>query len=346
MTPQRVPLFNRGLPIPLIGSVMGTVFEKVFFNEYIDLDSMDTEAIVDLMVTALGSDSRLTDYVESYKGQLVDSLREYLDKVNTPIYCQLFASDGTLLAQDNIDVTVIKNDDPLSNFLPNGTHITNKSQINTTQPKGGEVQLNAITTPQRLKFGVVYSVKSSSIFSQGKVVATVNDSGLVSFKNTGTVTILVSPDSEEVIEAILKLVNYVYALDNTGTLDTTEVADALIKYMGVDINRNVLAGILDAAFAIKDIAGDAADPVQLTATAVEIIANIILQMVYNDSITFNVVDAQPVTNFNIDGVTTVREGSEIQLSIIDVQPEAGDLTGMVWTSSKPRLQVLTRQRVS
>ncbi|MBR3148768.1 MAG: Ig-like domain-containing protein [Eubacterium sp.] len=328
---------NEVKPIPLIGSVMGTVFEKVFFNEYIDLDSMDTEAIVDLMVTALGSDSRLTDYVESYKGQLVDSLREYLDKVNTPIYCQLFASDGTLLAQDNIDVTVIKNDDPLSNFLPNGTHITNKSQINTTQPKGGEVQLNAITTPQRLKFGVVYSVKSSSIFSQGKVVATVNDSGLVSFKNTGTVTILVSPDSEEVIEAILKLVNYVYALDNTGTLDTTEVADALIKYMGVDINRNVLAGILDAAFAIKDIAGDAADPVQLTATAVEIIANIILQMVYNDSITFNVVDAQPVTNFNIDGVTTVREGSEIQLSIIDVQPEAGDLTGMVWTSSKPEV---------
>ncbi|MBR0413238.1 MAG: Ig-like domain-containing protein [Eubacterium sp.] len=328
---------NEVKPIPLIGSVMGTVFEKAFFNDYIDLDSMDTEAIVDLMVTALGSDSRLSDYVESYKGQLVDSLREYLDKVNTPIYCQMFASDGTLLAEDHIDVTVIKNDDPLSNFLPNGTHITNKSQINTTQPKGGEVQLNAITTPQRLKFGVVYSVKSSSIFTQGKVIATVTDSGLVSFKNTGTVTILVSPDSEEVIEAILKLVNYVYALDNTGTLDTGEVADVLIKYMGLDMNRTVLAGILDAAFAIKDIAGDAADPVQLTATAVEIIANIILQMVYNDSITFNVVDAQPVTSFNIDGVTTVREGSEIQLSIIDVQPEAGDLTGMVWTSSKPEV---------
>ncbi len=328
---------NEVKPIPLIGSVMGTVFEKVFFNEYTDLDNMDTEAIVDLMVTALGSDSRLADYVESYKGQLVDSLREYLDKVNTPIYCQLFASDGTLLAQDNIDVTVVKNDDPLSNFLPNGTHIVNKSQINTTQPKGGEVQLYAITTPQRLRFGVVYSVKASSIFSQGKVIATVNDSGLVTFKNTGTVTIVVSPDSEEVIEAILKLVNYVYALDNTGTLDTTKVADALIKYMGVDINRNVLAGILDAAFAVKDIAQDTADPVQLTATAVEIIANIILQMVYNDSITFNVVEAQPVENFNIDGVTTVREGSEIQLGIIDVQPEAGDLTGMVWTSSKPEV---------
>ncbi len=328
---------NEVKPIPLIGSVMGTVFEKAFFNDYVDLDSLDTEAIVDIMVTALGSDSRLSDYVESYKGQLVDSLREYLDKVNTPIYCQLFASDGTLLAQDNIDVTVTRNDDALANFLPNGTHIVNKSQINTTQPKGGEVQIYAITTPQRLKFGVVYSVKSSSIFTQGKVIATVNDSGLVSFKNTGTVTIMVSPDSEEVIEAILKLVNYVYALDNTGTLDTGEVADALIKYMGVDINRNVLAGILDAAFAVKDIAQDAADPVQLTATAVEIIANIILQMAYNDSITFNVVEAQPVTNFNISGVNTVREGSQIQLSIADVEPEAGDLTGMVWTSTHPEI---------
>ena len=328
---------NEVKPIPLIGSVMATVFEKAFFNDYVQLDSLDTEAIVTIMTTALGSDSRLSDYVESYKGDLVDSLREYLDKVNTPVYCQLYASDGRLLAEDSIDITVTRNDDALANFLPNGTHITNKSQINTTQPKGGSVQINAITTPQRLKFGVVYSIKSSSIFTQGKVVATVTDSGLVTFKNTGTVTVMVSPDSEEVIEAILKLVNYVYALDNTGTLDTTEVADALIKYMGVDINRNVLAGILDAAFAIKDITQDAADPVQLTATAVEIIANIILQMAYNDSITFNVVDAQPVTSFNIDGVTTVREGSEIQLSIIDVQPEAGDLTGMVWTSSKPEV---------
>ena len=328
---------NEVKPIPLIGSVMGTVFEKVFFNEYVDLDTLDTDAIVTIMTTALGSDSRLADYAEAYEGQLVDSLREYLDKVNTPIYCQLYSADGTLLAEDHIDVTVTRNENALANFLPNGTHITNKSMINTIQPKGGEVQINAITTPQRLGFGVVYSIKSSSIFTQGKVVATVTDSGLVSFKNTGTVTVLVSPDSEEVIEAILKLVNYVYALDNTGTIDTTEVADTMIKYMGVDINRNVLAGILDAAFVIKDITQDSLDPVQASATAIEIVANIILQMAYNDSITFTVVEAQPVTNFKIDGVTSVKEGSEIQLSIIDVEPEAGDLTGMVWTSSNPEV---------
>ncbi|MBQ7203319.1 MAG: Ig-like domain-containing protein [Eubacterium sp.] len=328
---------NEVKPIPIIGSTMGTVFEKAFFNDYVNLDSLDSDAIVEIMVAALGSSSALADYAESYKGQLVDSLREYLDKVNTPVYCQLFSSDGKLLAEDHIDITVTRCEEWYANFLPNGTHITNKSTINTTQAKGNTVQLHAITTPQRLQFGVVYSVKSSSIFSQGKVVATVNDSGLVTFKNTGKATILVSPDSEEVIEAILKMVNYVYALDNTGTLDTSEIAGVLIDYMGVDMNRTVLTGLLDAAFAIKDIAGDAADPVQLTATAVEIIANIVLQMAYNDSITFEVVQGQPITNFKIDGVATVREGSEIQLSIIDVEPEAGDKSDITWSSSHPEI---------
>lgn len=105
--------------------------------------------------------------------------------------------------------------------------------------------------------------------------------------------------------------------------------------MGVDIDRNVLAALLDAAFAIYKIVGDTADPIQLTATAVQIIANIILQMAYNDKITFNVVEAKPLTDFNISGVTSVKEGSEIQLSIVDVKPDAGDTSDIVWSSSDP-----------
>jgi uncharacterized protein YjdB len=95
--------------------------------------------------------------------------------------------------------------------------------------------------------------------------------------------------------------------------------------------------LLDTAFAIKDIAGDSADPVQLTATAVEIIANIILQMKYNDSITFNVVDAQPITDFTIDGNTTVKEGAQLQMSITNVKPDAGDTSDITWTSSDPTI---------
>lgn len=326
---------NEVKTIPLVGSLMAKALEKALFNEYIDLDSMDTEEIVEVVVAAFGSDSILSKYIEAYQGQLVDSLREYLDKVNTGIYCQLFDKDGNKLAEDKINVTIKKCEEWYAAFLPNGTHITNKAQINTTQAVGAEVQLSAITTPRRLGFGTVYSVKSSSIFTDGKVVATVNDSGLVTFKNTGTVTILVSPDSEDVIEALLAFINKFYELQNTGTIDTDKVAGILIDYIGIDMNRTVLAALLDVAFAIKDIAGDAADPVQLTATAVEIIANIILQMKYNDSITFNVVEAKPITNFDIEGANTVKEGTQIKLDITNVQPDAGDTTDITWSSSDP-----------
>lgn len=107
--------------------------------------------------------------------------------------------------------------------------------------------------------------------------------------------------------------------------------------MGLDINRTVLTAILDACFAISDIVGDTADPVQLTATAVKIIANIVYQFTTNDSITFTVVDGVPITDFEITGANTVREGSEIQLSIENVQPEAADTSDITWTSSDPSI---------
>ena len=128
--------------------------------------------------------------------------------------------------------------------------------------------------------GVIYSVKNTSIFSSGKVIATVDDSGLVTFKNTGEVTIVVSPDTDGFIQNLLKYINYIYELGDTSTIDTSQIADILIKYVGLDINRTVLTAILDACFAISDIVGDTADPVQLTATAVKVIANIILQDIF------------------------------------------------------------------
>lgn len=328
---------NEVKTIPLVGGVMATAIEKALFNEYVNVDTMDTEAIVEIVEGLFGSGSPLDKWFESYKGELIDSLRYYLDNINSNIHVQLYSADGTLLDDDYVRICVLKCEEWYANFLPNGTHITNKSQINTTVAKGSTVQLYAVTTPVRLKYGVVYSVKSSSIFEQGKVVATVDDSGLVTFKNTGTVTIMVSPDTEQIIEGILKLVNYIYALDNTGTLDTDKIADILIKYVGIDMNRTVLAAILDVCFAIKDIAGDVADPVQLTATAVEIIANLVLQFVYNDTITFNVVEAQPLTDFSIEGANTVREGSQIQLSITNIVPEVGDTSDITWSSSDPSI---------
>lgn len=325
---------NEVKTIPLVGSIIATVLEKALFNDYVDVDTMDTDAIIAIVEAAFGSDSLLDKWIESYKGELIDSLRYYLDNINSNIHVQLFAADGTLLDDDYVQICVTRNNEWYANFLPNGTHITNKSQINTTVGVGSSVQLYGITTPVRLEYGCIYTVKSSSIFQQGKVVATVDDSGLVTFKNPGTVTIMVTPDTEQVIQNILKLVNYFYEI-NTEMIDSKQLADILIKYVGLDINRNVLAGILDTIFAIVDIAGDAADPVKLTASAVKIIANLVLQFAYNDSITFTVVEAQPLTDFKIEGATSVREGSQIQLEITDIQPSMGDVSDITWRSSDP-----------
>lgn len=324
---------NEVKPVPLVGKIAGAALEKALFNDKVNVDTMDTDEIIALIEKTMGADSALGKIFESYSAKWIESLRKYLDNINSVVHVTLYDANGEVKADDKLAVTVTKNDAFYANFLPNGTHITNKSQIETTVAKGTTCQLSAVTTPVRLHMGVVYSVKSSSVFTQGKVIATVDDSGLVTFKNTGTVTIVVSPDTEGFINNLLKLVNYIYKLDHTGTIDTKKLADILIKYLGIDIDRNVLAALLDACFAIKDIVGDSADAIQLTATAVKIIANILLKLKYNDTITFNVVDGVPCTDFNITGPDTVQEGAQIQMAITDAKPVAADVSDITWSSS-------------
>lgn len=324
---------NEVKPVPLVGKIAGAALEKALFNDKVNVDTMDTDEIIALIEKTMGADSALGKIFESYSAKWIESLRKYLDNINSVVHVTLYDANGEVKADDKLAVTVTKDDAFYANFLPNGTHITNKSQIETTVAKGTTCQLSAVTTPVRLHMGVVYSVKSSSVFTQGKVIATVDDSGLVTFKNTGTVTIVVSPDTEGFINNLLKLVNYIYKLDHTGTIDTKKLADILIKYLGIDIDRNVLAALLDACFAIKDIVGDSADAIQLTATAVKIIANILLKLKYNDTITFTVVDGVPCTDFNITGPDTVQEGAQIHMAITDAKPVAADVSDITWSSS-------------
>lgn len=353
----RLWIDNEVATVPVVGKLLKTIVEKALFNDKVNVDTMDTEQIIEIVDKAFGEDSVLAKYIESYKGQLITSFREYLDKVNTNIYCRMYDKDGNILAEDSISVTVHKSDDAWADLIPNGTHITNKQKLPTTVAKGTTLQLNACTTPTRLHMGVIYSVKNSSIFSSGKVVATVDSSGLVTFKNTGTVTILVSPDTEGFIDNLLKYINLIVGdmPDANGKVDCGKIADVLIKYVGLDINRTVLIGILEACFVIADIAGDTTNPVRLTKTAAKVLANLIYQFTTNDSITFTVVDGVPVTDFEITGTdptekfeiinengekteifaTPVKEGDFLALGIGKVKPEAADTSDIVWTSSDP-----------
>lgn len=355
----RLWIDNEVATVPVVGKLLKTIVEKALFNDKVNVDTMDTEQIIEIVDKAFGEDSVLAKYIESYKGQLITSLREYLDKVNTTIYCRMYDKDGNLLpgGEDSISVTVHKSDEAWADLIPNGTHITNKQKLPTTVAKGSTLQLNACTTPTRLHMGVIYSVKNSSIFSSGKVVATVDSSGLVTFKNTGTVTILVSPDTEGFIDNLLKYINLIVGdmPDANGKVDCGKIADVLIKYVGLDINRTVLIGILEACFVIADIVGDTTNPVRLTKTAAKVLANLIYQFTTNDSITFTVVDGVPVTDFEITGTdptekfeitnengekteifaTPVKEGDFLALGIGNVKPEAADTSDIVWTSSDP-----------
>ena len=310
---------NEVKPIPLVGKLMATVLEKALFNDKVDIDSMDTEAIIDIVEAAFGSDSPIAGWIDSYKGQLVDSLRKYLNNINSVIHVDLYNKDGEKIGTDKLRINVVKSDEWYAAFLPNGTHITNKSTVPTTVAVGSTVQLYAITTPLRLHYKTMYSVKSSSVFTQGKVVATVNDSGLVTFKNKGKVTIMASPDTEDIINGILKLVNKFYEVN--GTIDSDKLAGILIDYIGIDINRAVLAAILDVCFAIKDIVGDTANPVQLTATAIKLISNLVLQFVYNDSITFEVLihSLLKVLKFQVQTQFRKAHKFSFQLQILSLQ---------------------------
>lgn len=348
----RLWLDNEVATIPVVGKLLKAVIEKALFNDKVNVDTMDVDAIIAVVDGAFGEDSVLGKYFESYRGQLIESLKNYLDKVNTTISCTMYDADGNVIAEDSFQVCVQKSEEAWADLIPNGTHITNKHKLPTTVAKGTTLQLSACTTPTRLHMGVIYSVKNSSIFSSGKVVATVDSSGLVTFKNTGTVTILVSPDTEGFIDNLLKYVNYITTLpDANGKVDTGKLADVLIKYVGLDINRTVLVGILDACFVIADVAGDTSNPVQLTKTAAKVLANIVYQFTTNDSITFTVVDGVPVTDFEIVGTdptekftlpdntditaTPVKEGNFLALGIDNVKPEAADISDITWTSSDP-----------
>lgn len=162
----RLWIDNEVATVPVVGKLLKTIVEKALFNDKVNVDTMDTEQIIEIVDKAFGEDSVLAKYIESYKGQLITSLREYLDKVNTTIYCRMYDKDGNLLpgGEDSICVTVHKSDEAWADLIPNGTHITNKQKLPTTVAKGSTLQLNACTTPTRLHMGVIYSVKNSSIF--------------------------------------------------------------------------------------------------------------------------------------------------------------------------------------
>ncbi len=312
--------------ISLIGNSLGSLIESALFNDTIDVDTMDTEQIIELMRNSLGDNS--------YADSLITSLEEYLDSINSVIHLQLKDASGNVICEDTLEILVKKNDAWYADFLPNGTHITNKEEIDTTVAVGSTVQLTAITTPLRLHYGVEYSIKSNSVFNSGSEIASVDENGLVSFYGVGTVTVTASPDSADVFEGVKKMLIFIdKLLEENEDMDTAQVADILVDYLGLNVNKTVLKGILDVTLAISKNNGNLEEYFNNSNGTLQTVVNYALQFAYKDTITFNVIEPVPLEDFEIEGLSKVQEGSQIQLTLTDIKPSTGDKNDIIWSSS-------------
>ena len=58
-------------------------------------------------------------FFESYSAKWIESLRKYLDNINSVVHVTLYDANGEVKADDKLAVTVTKNDAFYANFLPN-----------------------------------------------------------------------------------------------------------------------------------------------------------------------------------------------------------------------------------
>jgi len=322
--------------IPLIGGVVAGLVEGALFNDLVDLDSMDTDQIINVLKIALGNNS--------YADTVLNSFRNYLDSINSVIHVQLKDANGNVLCEDTLRILIKKNDEWYASFLPNGTHITNKEELPEIVAVGSTVQLTGITTPLRLHYGVEYSIKSNSVYNSGAEIATVDENGLVTFNGVGTVTVTASPDSGDVIEGVKKLLIYVdNLLENSEDMDTEKVADILVDYLGINANKSVVKGALDVAIAIRKRTGSMEEMFNNSNGTLQTIANYALQSAYKDTVTFTVVEPVPLEDYEIDGLSSVQEGSQIQLYVSDVTPDIGDRNDVEWSSSDESIAAVDKE---
>ncbi|MCR5207760.1 MAG: Ig-like domain-containing protein [Eubacterium sp.] len=320
---------NEVKSVPLIGGIMGSMLENALFNDTVNVDSMDTDQIIGIIERLFGENSSYGSYTSGF----VSSLKDYLKRLNCGIHAELCDENGNVLAGDSVKVLVTKSDKWYANLFPNGTHITNKESIETTVAVGSTVQLEALTTPKRLNYGVTYSVQSTSIFSQGGNIAEVDENGLVHFKAKGTVTVVASPRSEDVTKGLRDFMKNVNSLIANGDIDSDTAATILVDYLGVNINKSVVKGLIDAYIRLAQFSENMSGVTDAMANGISSLADNIMKYVYRDSITFTVVEAEPLEDFEIGGPDSVQEGSQIQLEIKNIVPGIGDTSDIIWTSS-------------
>ena len=305
----RLWLDNDVRTIPIVGETAASAIEALFNG--MDIDSMDAEGI--LNVIEAGS-SVLPSALTS---TLIDKLRTMLNTMDTGITAILYDANGVEKARDQIRVLVTKSTAVTADFFPNGTTITNKAQVPATVEVGYTMQLQAVTTPMRLHMGVTWSVKSGGDY------ATLSDTGLATFTSPGTVTLMASPDVKGFMDNVLK---YAALVGDDPETIAGAVANVLVNVLGLPISTTI---VKYALWGLLYVVGTD-NAVAWSSGAITTVANYLLKLKTNDTVTVKVVDNLPVTSFSIAGTTTVTEGGTQQLAAANLVPKGATTQGIIW----------------
>lgn len=310
----RLWIDNDVRPIPIVGNTVANGIEALFNG--MDVDAMDAEGILD--VVQKGASILPGDLADS----LIDSLRERLNSLDTGIKVTLYDGDGNVRATDEVRVAVNKSDALTADYFPNGTTITNKALVPATVEVGYAMQLQAVTTPMRVRMGVTWTLK------EGKDFATLTDEGFVTFTKPGKVVVMASPDAKGFMDNIVKWADLVGDQDPEQVANT--IAGLLVK-LGLPLPQSVVKYVL---WGLLYLAGTD-NLIRWSEGAIVTVANYLMRLGTNDTVTVNVVQNIPVTSFSIAGTTTVQEGASQQLALTNIIPRGATAQGVVWQTAHP-----------
>lgn len=305
----------------LIGPSLADSIYSAFDD--MNIDSMDSEGIIETFKTVatpiLG---------ETIVNGLADSLLNTLSTINVEIKATLTDSNSNELASNSAHVNVLKSTEWYSDFIPNGTTITNKESLPTTVEVGYRMKAEGITTPLRLEMGVKWNVTS---IPSG--VAEVDEDGNITFLKAGKVKITASPSTEGLYNKLTEMFKF---MESAGKLINGElIADILVDGFGLNLNKDIVAGLLNSFGNLGELGSN--EDAETFKKVVAQISDWILSISVNDSITVNVVDQLDITSFEIYGDVNDLStwGGTRQLTVTNVQPEGAVINDIEWKALNP-----------